>query len=272
MDIFWKRLFGKTTNRLWSGLALCLILLAIGADHLTPNDPLAVNTDLRFRPPESQYWMGTDNLGRDIGSRVIAGTRLALGSAAIILLSASLIGILVGSLAGYYGGWIDEIFMRLSDILIAFPGLVLAMAIAAALGPNLTNALAAISMVWWPQYARLVRAQVLSIKTRDYIAAALSLGASDGWVLLRHVLPNLVTPFLVQITSDIGPALVTSSSLSFIGMGAQPPTPEWGAMVSLGRRYLLDYWWMSTFPGAAIFLTVLIFNGVGEALRDAIHL
>jgi peptide/nickel transport system permease protein len=172
-------------------------------------------------------------------------------------------------MAGYYGGVLDEILMRVSDVFIAFPGLVLAMAIAAALGPSLTNAMIAISAVWWPGYARLVRAEVLSIKQRDFVIASHAIGAGDLHILLRHIIPNIIVPLLVQMTNDVGPALVTSSSLSFIGMGAQPPSPEWGSMVSQGRNYILDYWWMSTFPGAAILVTVMAFNSLGEAIRRA---
>jgi len=265
--MLFTKFFKRPSNWLSVGLVIILIILALGGSILSPHDPLAVNTDIRFSPPGVQYWMGTDNLGRDIASRVISGTRLALQSAAVILSSASLIGILVGLISGYYGGLVDETFMRISDVFIAFPGLVLALAIAAALGPNLTNAMIAISVVWWPSYARLIRGQVLSVKQRDFINATRSLGAGGFYIMFKHILPNLLIPFLVQVTSDIGPALVTTSSLSFIGMGAQPPTPEWGSMVSSGRMYILDYWWISTFPGAAIFITVFVFNTFGESLR-----
>lgn len=272
MNLLLKRFFARSGNWIALGLALAVVLVALTGSWLAPHDPLAVNTDLRFMPPGGQFWMGTDNLGRDVASRVIAGAQLALQSAALILVSASLLGLGVGLLAGYYGGLVDEIFMRLTDILIAFPGLVLALAIAAALGPNLTNAMIAIAVVWWPPYARLVRGQVLAIKQRDYILAMHAMGASSGRIMFRHILPNILVPFLIQVTSDIGPALITSSSLSFIGMGAQPPTPEWGAMVSLGRRFLVDYWWIATFPGAAIFITVIIFNTLGEAVRQALSI
>ncbi len=252
-------------------LALLVIILALGGSRFAPQNPLAVNTSVRFQAPGAAHWMGTDNLGRDMASRVIAGTQLAVQSCFVILVSAVLVGVVVGLVAGYYGGWVDEVFMRISDVFIAFPGLVLALAIAAALGPNLTNAMIAISAVWWPPYARLVRGQVLLIKEQDFIDATRALGGGALRIMFLHILPNLFVPLLVQITSDVGPALVTTSSLSFIGMGAQPPTPEWGAMVSLGRKYILDYWWLSTFPGAAIFVTVLIFNNVGESLRKAIQ-
>lgn len=263
------RVTGNFTAWVTYGLALAVLILALCGSRLSPQDPLAVDTSQRFQPPGGDFWMGTDNLGRDMASRVISGTRLAVQSCLIILASATFFGILIGLISGYYGGWVDELFMRISDVFIAFPGLVLAMAIAAALGPNLTNAMIAIAAVWWPSYARLVRGQVLLIKEQEFILATRALGGGDMRIMLAHLLPNLVVPLIIQITSDIGPALVTTSSLSFIGMGAQPPTPEWGSMVSSGRKYIFDYWWMSTFPGAAIFATVLIFNGVGESLRKA---
>jgi peptide/nickel transport system permease protein len=188
------------------------------------------------------------------------------------LVSATLIGLLVGCVSGYYGGWVDEVLMRISDVFIAFPGLVLALAIAAALGPSLQHAMIAISAVWWPSYARLVRGQVLAMKEREFVTASRSLGAGTLWIIVSHILPNIMVPLLMQITSDIGPTLVTTSSLSFIGMGAQPPAPEWGSMVSQGRKYLLDYWWISTFPGAAILYTVMVFNSMGESIRDSLQI
>jgi peptide/nickel transport system permease protein len=269
MKSFLRRLFEKTSA--WIAISAVLILLVLGfcGGRIAPQDPYALDTAVKYNPPDAQNWMGTDNLGRDIFSRVLAGTGLALQSAAVVLFSAAFIGLVIGCLAGYYGGVLDEILMRVSDVFIAFPGLVLAMAIAAALGPSLTNAMIAISAVWWPGYARLVRAEVLSIKQRDYVIASHAIGAGDLHILLRHIIPNIIVPLLVQMTNDVGPALVTSSSLSFIGMGAQPPSPEWGSMVSQGRNYILDYWWMSTFPGAAILVTVMAFNSLGEAIRRA---
>jgi peptide/nickel transport system permease protein len=271
MERFFRRLIRKPAN--WFGIlcAVIVILVALAGNLSARYNPLDVNTANRFKPPQAEYWLGTDNLGRDVASRTLAGTRLALQSCLVILVSATLVGTTIGLVSGYYGGVVDEILMRISDVFIAFPGLVLALAIAAALGPNLTNAMIAISAVWWPSYARLVRGQVLLIKQNAYIDATRSLGASDARLIFTHILPNILTPLLIQVTSDIGPALVTTSSLSFIGMGAQPPTPEWGSMVSQGRKYILDYWWISTFPGAAILLTVLIFNALGESFRKALQ-
>ena len=269
MNTFFRRLIEKPSSWVAIIAVVILLLLAFAGGVVTPYDPLALDTSIKYSAPNSTNWMGTDNLGRDIFSRVIAGAGLAMQSAAVVLISAALVGLVVGCLAGYYGGIFDEILMRLSDVFIAFPGLVLAMAIAAALGPNLTNAMIAIAAVWWPGYARLVRSQVLSLKERDFVSASRAIGGSDFHIILRHIIPNLIITLLVQMTNDIGPALVTSSSLSFIGMGAQPPTPEWGAMVSQGRNYILDYWWMSTFPGAAILATVMAFNSLGENIRRA---
>jgi peptide/nickel transport system permease protein len=269
MNTFIHRLTEKPSA--WISIIAVLILITIGLSGawIAPQDPLALDTAIKYSPPGPQHWMGTDNLGRDIFSRVLAGTGLALKGAAVVLIAAAITGLVIGCLAGYYGGILDEILMRVSDVFIAFPGLVLAMAIAAALGPSLTNAMIAIAVVWWPGYARLVRAEVLSIKQREYVTASRAIGAGDLHILTRHVIPNVIVPLLVQMTNDVGPALVTSSSLSFIGMGAQPPSPEWGSMVSQGRNYILDYWWMSTFPGAAILVTVLAFNSLGEAIRRA---
>jgi peptide/nickel transport system permease protein len=276
--------FRRPGNWFWMLAGLGIIIVAVFGWQLAPYGPLEVNMKDKFLPPVTAsqtnlqgagagrplHWMGTDNLGRDMLSRVMAGAGLALLSGVIILSSAVVVGSTIGLVSGFYGGAVDEILMRISDIFIAFPGLVLALAISAALGPNLVNAMIAIACVWWPPYARLVRGQVLALRQREFIEAAYSLGAGSAWILWRHVLPNILTPLIVQVTSDVGPALVTSSSLSFIGMGAQPPTPEWGSMVSQGRKYLLDYWWISTFPGAAIFATVWVFNGVGEAVRKAL--
>lgn len=267
---FLRKFLKQKSNVIALGFSLLLIILAIFGSWLTPYNPLKISAGPRFSPPSLQNWMGTDNLGRDITSRVIAGTGLALQSSLIILVSALVVGTLVGLTAGFYGGWADEVLMRITDVFIAFPGLVLAMAISAALGPSLMHAMIAIAVVWWPGYARLVRGLVLTLREREFILATHALGSSNARILFRHILPNILIPLVIQITLDLGPVLVTSSTLSFIGMGVQPPAPEWGSMVSYGRKYLLDYWWISTFPGAAIFVTAYILNQLGESVRKAL--
>jgi peptide/nickel transport system permease protein len=267
---FLHQLLKSNTTRLIIAASLVVVFVALAGAAVAPQDPLTLHMDQKFAAPSAQHWLGTDNLGRDLTSRVIAGAGMALQSCLIILVSAVVIGSLVGLTAGYSGGLVDEALMRLTDVFIAFPGLVLALAISAALGPSLEHAMLAIAVVWWPGYARLVRGQVLSIKERAYVHAAQALGAGGPEIIWRHILPNILIPLVIQVTLDLGPALVTTSSLSFIGMGAQPPAPEWGSMVSQGRKYLLDYWWISTFPGLAIFVTVLVFNSLGERVRKAL--
>jgi peptide/nickel transport system permease protein len=257
-------------NLVYMILGLCLVVLAFFGRQIAPYDPLKISMKIRFQAPSAEHWFGTDNLGRDIASRVMAGTAIDLQSCLVILSIASVIGVTIGVISGFYSGVVDEIFMRISDIFIAFPGLILALAIAAALGPSLTNATIAMTSVWWPSYARLMRGQVLSIRERDYVLAARSLGARDGWLIRKHILPNALVPLIVHIATNAAPALVTATALSFIGMGAQAPTPEWGAMIGQGRGYLLDYWWMSTFPGLAIVITVITFNGLVEIIRSHI--
>ena len=252
------------------GLILALLLIAVVPSAFTPDDPLGVHMADRLQSPSSTNWFGTDELGRDVLSRTLAGTGLALQSAGTILLIAVTIGMTVGLLAGYYGGWIDEALMRVTDVFFAFPGLVLAMSIAAALGPSLGNAMIAISSVWWPQYARLIRGQVLSIRESDFVTASRTIGSSDARIIREHIIPGVLASVLVFLVSDMGLALGTAAALSFIGLGAQPPTPEWGSMISVGREYMLDSWWMSAFPGLAIVVTVSIFNGLAGVIGPAL--
>lgn len=254
---------------LFAAMAVFLVVVLFG-DALGTHDPLQPEMSARLQAPSTSHLMGTDPLGRDVFSRILAGAQLSIRSVVVIIVSAVSVGMVVGAVAGYFGGFVDDIVMRVTDLFLAFPALVLALAIAGALGPSLTNAMLAVSVVWWPWYARLVRGQVLSIKEEPYVEAARSVGAHDTWIVRRHVLPNLLSPVIVQATLDIGAALVITASLSFIGMGAQPPSPEWGAMLSDGRSFFLNAWWLSAFPGLAIFLTVLLFNAVGRQLRLAL--
>jgi peptide/nickel transport system permease protein len=255
-----------------AGLALvCLAILAAAlAPQIAPADPLAMAPADRLMPPSAAHWFGTDDGGRDILSRIIYGTRSSLATALGILALASVIGTLVGLIAGSCGGWIDEILMRVTDMFLAFPALVLAMGLAATLGPSLFNAMIATALVWWPWYARLVRGQTLQLKHEAFVEAARIAGASSIRIAVHHILRNCLTPIIVQMSLDIGYAILTLASLSFIGLGAQPPTPEWGSMVSIGRDYFLDQWWMVTFPGLAIFLSVMAFNLFGDGLQEAL--
>ena len=231
-----------------------------------PYDPLE-NTGKRLLSPNAKHWLGTDTLGRDVFTRVLYGARQSLPIAVAVIIAAVTIGIVLGSVAGYVGGWLDAIIMRAADIVMAFPPIFLAMAVAAALGPGLTHAFWAIVMVWWPIYARLVRAQVLSIKNREHIEAAITIGASRGRVLRKHVLPLALTPVLVNATMDLGQVVLLTASLSFLGLGAVPPSPEWGAMITEGAKDFYQ-WWIAVAPGLAMLTVVLGFNFLGDGLRD----
>jgi len=265
-----RRLIANPLSAAGLALVLFAIAVALAAPLIAPADPIAMMPDLRLQPPSLAHWMGTDDGGRDILSRIIFGTRSSLLTALGILAMASATGTAIGLVAGYFGGWIDEILMRITDMFLAFPALVLAMGLAATLGPSLFNAMLATAVVWWPWYARLVRGQALHLKQEAFVEAARVSGASALRIAFHHILRNCLTPIIVQMSLDIGYAILTLASLSFIGLGAQPPTPEWGSMVSLGRDYFLDQWWMVTFPGLAIFLAVMAFNLLGDGLQEAL--
>ena len=222
----------------------------------------------KFQPPSRTYLLGTDYLGRDVLSRILYGGRTSLSIGFLVVAVASLIGVPLGAIAGYYGGWIDDLLMRITDVFLAFPPLLLAIAIAAALGASFTNAMIAIAVTWWPWYARLVRAQTLSVRERHFVEAARSIGVSNLSIISRHVLPNVLAPVLVQATMDVGSAILTGAAISFIGLGVQPPTPDWGNMISIGRIYFIERPWFAGSAGAAIFLVTLAFNLLGDAFRD----
>jgi peptide/nickel transport system permease protein len=247
------------------GLALVVFLLVLAAtghaiapypDHITGS----IDTAMRFRPPSWAHWMGTNELGQDVLS-------LVLGAVVVL---AAITGTVVGAAAGYLGGWTDEVLMRLVDLKLTLPGLILAMAVAAALGAGTVNMVIAISLGWWPGFARLVRGEVLSRREEVYVLAARALGAGPVRILWRHILPNIVSPVIVKMSLDVGFAVLTVASLGFVGIGVKPPTPEWGQMLSTARGFLPDYWWTAIFPGAAIFLAVLSFNLLGDGLRDVL--
>lgn len=251
-------------------LVLALLLIAVAAPVIAPYDPIDLNPKDRLLAPSLTYWFGTDEGGRDIFSRIVFGARYSLLAAVVVLSLAVTIGTAIGLLAGFAGGKVDEALMRLTDMFLAFPALVLAMGISAALGASLLNSMIAIAVVWWPWYARLVRGQTLRLRQEQFVEAARASGASDSRMIVRHILPNCWTPIIVQVTLDVGYAILTTASLSFIGLGAQPPTPEWGAMVATGKDYILDQWWLATFPGLAIFLAVMAFNLLGDGLQEAL--
>jgi peptide/nickel transport system permease protein len=230
----------------------------------------AIHMDQKLRPPSSAHPFGTDEVGRDIYSRVIIGTRLSLQIGLIIIFVAMGIGIPLGIIAGYVGGWLNEIIMRVTDVFLSIPGLLLALAIVGALGPGIKNAMLALSIVWWPGYVRLVQGKTLSLKEESFVEAAKSIGASKLRIIFSHILPNCTSPIIVKASMDMGMAILFAANLGFIGVGAQPPEPEWGAMISTGRNYLPDHWWMATFPGLAILITVLGFNLLGDGLRDVL--
>jgi peptide/nickel transport system permease protein len=250
-----------------------LVLVAVFAPYLTPyaNEGLGEpNLPNKFLSPGVEHPFGTDSLGRDIAARMMYGARTSLSIGLLVVALAVLIGAPLGAVAGYFGGWVDEVIMRVTDVFLAFPPLLLAIAIAAALGPNFVNAMLAIALTWWPWYTRLVRAQALSLRERSFIEAARSIGVKNLTIIWRHILPNVLTPVLVQATLDIGSAILTGAGLSFIGLGTQPPTADWGVMINEGRLFVLaGRWWIATFSGLAIFVTTLAFNLLGDGVRDA---
>ncbi|HOO11851.1 MAG TPA: ABC transporter permease [Bacillota bacterium] len=258
-------------TRLSLGVVILLVLTALVAPLIVPY-PEHIETDTnpvdKLLPPSGKYFFGTDELGRDIFSRVIYGTRISLQTALIAVGLALLIGIPLGAIAGATGGMVDEVIMRITDIFLSFPPLLLAIAIAAFLGPSLENAMLAIAVSWWPWYTRLIRGQAVSIRERQFVKAAKAIGTPPVRIIFGHIVPNCIAPVIVQASMDIGGVILTIASLSFLGLGAQPPTPEWGLMVSTSRNYFLNAWWYSIFPGLAIFVTVLVFNLLGDGLRE----
>jgi peptide/nickel transport system permease protein len=267
---------GRVLRKDWlaaGGLSLIVIVfvLAIAGRWIAPYPEQGAgvtNVDARNLPPSAINWFGTDELGRDMLSRVILGAEPAISVAFFVVVIAALIGVPLGAIAGYRGGWIDEVLMRVTEIFQSFPPLLLAMVTIALLGPGLLNAGIALALSWWPWYARLVRAEAQSLRDRSFVESARAIGVPTWRIISRHILRNCTTPVLVQATVDIGTVVLAAGSLAFIGLGAQPPSPDWGLMVAQGRGVVLSAWWISVFPGLAIFLTVLGFNLLGDALRD----
>ena len=251
------------------GLVVVIVWVATGifAVQLAPRDPLKQNVVDRLQAPNETYPFGSDELGRDVFSRVIYGARITIPAGVVVIVVGSLIGVLVGAVAGYVGGVWDEVLMRVTELFMAFPTIILALAITAALGPDIRNAIVALVIVWWPNYARLIRGLVLEVKSQDYVEGARSVGATGVYILFRTVLPNCISPALVLATLDIGNAILTFAGLSFLGLGPDPSSPEWGRMVSIGIDFF-DQWWMWLYPGLAIAILVMAFNFVGDGLRD----
>lgn len=255
-------------NALGVALVVLVFLIAILGDRIAPYSPTEVDVISRLQPASTTHLFGTDHVGRDVFSRVLSGAKYSIWMAAVILSVAATLGIGLGLLAGFTGGAVDEVLMRLTDLFLAFPALIFAIAIAATLGRGLTSTAIALTTVYWPWYARMARGQALSLKNQEYVVAAQCTGASFLRVLGRHIWPNVMPVLLIQGTLDVGYAILSTAGLSFLGLGAQPPQPEWGAMILDGRQYMRDYWWVATFPGLALFLSVLGFNLLGDGLRD----
>lgn len=248
-------------------LFLGWILVAIFAPVIAPHSPTEGDLAFQYLPPSADYWFGTDELGRDVFSRVLYASRVSLTASLVTVLISFGVGIFFGGLAGYIGGVVDDVMMRFSEMIQSFPPLILAMVIAAALGPNISNSILAMAVIWWPNYARLTRSIVISLKSNDYVTASRVLGATHTRILTREILPNSIGSLIVMCTLDLGNAILMFSGLSFLGLGVQPPTPEWGAMVSDGVRDTAK-WWVSTFPGLAIFSVAIAANFIGDGLRD----
>ena len=249
-------------------LVVILLLVTLFADKIVPYDPYAQDLSQSRLPPSAAHWMGTDQYGRDMFSRVVVGAQTSIFSTLALVAVISVFGTIVGTLCGYYGGALDSVVMRISDVCLAFPGLVFALAIAALLGGGVSNAVIALAVISWPKYARVARSQTLSLKSSDFVAAARLSGSNSVQMILRHFLPNILGPILVTAMLDIGTMMMELAGLSFLGLGAQPPTAEWGNMMSGGRSMLQTYPWLVLSPGFAIFLTVVIFNLLGDTVRD----
>ncbi|WP_077037641.1 ABC transporter permease [Pelomonas sp. KK5] len=267
----WRGFAHNRLALLGLAIVLALALLAALAPALAPYDPTVGDLQTtRLLPPSAAHWFGTDDQGRDIGSRLLYGSRLTLFVVTLVALLAAPIGLLVGTLAGYAGGAVDAVLMRITDIFLAFPRLILALAFVAALGPGIGNAVLAIALTSWPPYARIARAETLTIRHADFIAAVKLAGASPLRIVLRHIMPLCLPSVIVRVTLDMAGIILTAAGLGFLGLGAQPPTPEWGAMIAAGRAYVLDQWWVAAGPGLAICIVSLGFNLLGDGLRDAL--
>lgn len=262
-----------TANRLAMGglvVVVVLMLASMLAPVLAPYDPGIQNLANRLARPSAAHWLGTDELGRDILSRILFGGQVTLGMVVAVVIMVAPLGLAIGCIAGYFGGTLDRVLMRVTDVFLSFPRLILALAFVAAIKPGVTSAVFAIVLTAWPPYARLARAETLTVRGTDYIAAVRLTGASSFRIILRHIVPMCISSLVVRVTLDMSSIILTAASLGFLGMGAQPPSPEWGAMIATARRFILDQWWVPTIPGIAIFVASLAFNLLGDGLRDVL--
>jgi len=251
-------------------IVLALIFIAIFAPLIATDDPLKTNLGQRLLPLSAEHLFGTDEVGRDIFSRVVWGSRLTLYVIGLVAIIAAPVGIIVGTVSGYFGGFVDTVLMRITDIFLAFPKLILALAFVAALGPGIENAIIAIAITSWPPYARIARGETITIRNSDFIRAIQLQGAGPVRIIIKHIMPLCLSSLIVRVTLDMAGIIITAAGLGFLGLGAQPPSPEWGAMTSSGRAYILDHWWLITMPGMAIFVVSLAFNLLGDGLREVL--
>ena len=251
-------------------IIVALVFIAVFAPFIAPFDPLLTNLSQRLLPLSSAHFFGTDEVGRDIFSRVVWGSRLTLYVIGLVAIIAAPVGIIVGTASGYFGGFIDTVLMRITDIFLAFPKLILALAFVAALGPGIENAIIAIAITSWPPYARIARGETITIRNSDFIRAIRLQGAGPIRIIIGHIMPLCLSSLIVRVTLDMAGIIITAAGLGFLGLGAQPPSPEWGAMTSSGRAYILDHWWLITMPGMAIFIVSLAFNLLGDGLREVL--
>jgi peptide/nickel transport system permease protein len=263
----WKLVRRNPSLWIGSGILLLWLLIMLFGPTMAPFDPLEQDLSVRLDPPSTTHWFGADELGRDIFSRVIYGSRISLPASFFVVLVSAVAGSTLGAIGGFLGGGIDAVIMRAADVTLAFPSIVLALAISAFLGPNLTNAIIAACIVLWPAYARLIRSQVLVVRSFEYVTAARATGTKELTILVRHVLPNAIDPIFVKAALDVGSVILLVSALSFLGLGVRPPTPEWGAMIALGRTKFYQ-WWLAAFPGIAIVTVILACNLLSEGLRE----
>jgi peptide/nickel transport system permease protein len=266
----WRDFSSNTLATTGLLIAVFLVVVTLAAPLLATFDPSTQDLAHRLSPPTPQHWFGTDELGRDVYSRLLYGGRITLGMVIAVVVLVAPFGLLIGCVAGYAGGIADRVLMRVTDIFLAFPRLILALAFVAAIRPGITSAILAIALTAWPPYARLARAETLTVRGTDYVAAVRLTGASAARIVLRHIIPMCLGSLIVRVTLDMSSIILTAASLGFLGMGAQPPSPEWGAMIATARRFILDQWWVPTIPGIAIFVASLAFNLLGDGLRDVL--